>query len=62
MQDLFIDVWKYKDRLSGIRNVKQYLFRSLRNSIITEQILSRYIVRDMESKYSNLLVTRPFEH
>lgn len=62
IQDLFIDLWKYKDNLSGIKNVKHYLFRSLRNKITKAQNLNRYIVQDMESTYGNSLMILPFEH
>ena len=62
IQDLFIDLWKYKDNLSRIKNFKHYLFRSLRNRIIKEVSRNRYMVCDMESEYTNALVVLPFEH
>lgn len=61
IQDLFIDLWKYKDNLSDIQNIKHYLFASLRNRIIKEINLNRYVVHDVESQYSNALVVLPFE-
>lgn len=61
IQDLFIDLWKYKENLSDIRNVKHYLFRSLRNKIIKEQTQNRYIVQDMAREYGDALVVLPLE-
>ena len=61
IQDLFIDLWKYKATLSRIKNVKHYLFRSLRNRIIKEKSQNRCIVQDMERHYGNTLMVLSFE-
>jgi RNA polymerase sigma factor (sigma-70 family) len=61
IQDLFIDLWKYKNNLSQVKNVKFYLFRSLRNRIIKEVERNRYITYDMESEFGNALMVLPFE-
>lgn len=62
IQELFIDLWKYKESLSGIKNIKHYLYRSLRNKIIKEISRNRYVIRDMESEYGNALVVLPLEN
>ena len=62
IQDLFIDLWKYKDNVSPIKNIKPYLFRSLRNKITKAVSHHRYIAYDMEAEYSNVLVVLPFEN
>lgn len=62
IQDLFIDLWKYKDNLSGIKHVKHYLFRSLKNRIVKEVSQNRYTAYDMESEYNNALLVLPFEY
>jgi RNA polymerase sigma factor (sigma-70 family) len=62
VQELFIDMWKYKDNLSRVKSMKHYLFRSLRNRIIKEVSRSRYVAYDIESDYSNALIVLPFEN
>ncbi len=62
IQDLFIDLWKYKGNLSGIKHVKHYLFRSLRNRIIKEVSRNGYTACDMESEHQNALMVMSFEH
>ncbi|MEK6479400.1 sigma-70 family RNA polymerase sigma factor [Catalinimonas sp. 4WD22] len=62
IQELFIDLWKYKERLSGIKNIKHYLYRSLRNKIVKDISRNRYVVKDMESEYANALVVLPLEN
>ncbi len=61
IQDLFIDLWKYKDNLSRIKDVKYYLFRSLRNKIVKAMERNRYTAYDMESEFGNTLMVLPFE-
>jgi RNA polymerase sigma factor (sigma-70 family) len=62
IQDLFIDLWKYKDNLSRIKNIKHYLYRCLRNRIIKEKSQNRYVVYDMEREYGNDLMVLPLEN
>lgn len=38
IHDLFLDLWKYKEKLSVTTSVKFYLFRSLRRKIYKNQI------------------------
>src|SRR5699024_7151557 len=33
IQDVFVDLWKYRENLSNTDNIKFYLFKSLRNKI-----------------------------
>jgi len=61
IQDLFIDLWKYKDNLSRIKDIKYYLFRSLRNKIAKEISRNRYTAYDMESEFGNTLMVLPLE-
>lgn len=61
IQDLFIDLWKYKENLSRVKSIKYYLFRSLRNRIIKEINLNKYIVHDVESECDKTLLVLPFE-
>ena len=61
IQDLFIDLWKYKGNLSCIKDVKYYLFRSLRNKIAKEMSRNQYTSYDMESEFGNTLMVLPLE-
>ncbi len=62
IQDLFIDLWKYKDSLSQVKNIKHYLFRSLRNRIIKELSQKRCISLDIKNEYINTLMVLPLEN
>ncbi|MDF9796367.1 RNA polymerase sigma factor (sigma-70 family) [Catalinimonas alkaloidigena] len=62
IQDLFIDLWKYKEGLSEVKSIKSYLYRSLRNRIIKEVSQNKYIFSDMEATYANSQVVLPFEN
>ncbi len=61
LQDLFIDLWKYKDNLSMVYNIKQYLFSSFRNKLIKTVTRNRYQACDMELAFADTLVVFPFE-
>lgn len=61
IQDLFIDLWKYRDNLSPAINIKYYLFRALRNRIIKGVHRNKCTTYPEESEYSNGLIVLPFE-
>lgn len=50
IQELFIDLWKYRQKLSGTDNVKLYLFRALSNRIGKE--VSRDLRKFREEEYA----------
>lgn len=43
IHDLFLDLWKYKEKLSATTSVKFYLFRSLRRKIYKNQLDSQKV-------------------
>lgn len=52
IQELYLDMWKYKNNLCGIKNIKHYLLRSLKNRIIKEMRQNRHIVAsNLESEH-----------
>ena len=61
IQDLFIDLWKYKENLANVRNLKHYLFRSLRNRIVKEASRNRYLICDMEHTFAHSQIELPIE-
>lgn len=62
IQELFIDLWKYKESVAEVQNIKSYLFRALRNRIVKEVSRNRYIVSDVEQEYANTQIVLPFEN
>lgn len=57
MQDMFIDLWKYRQRLMTVKSVKHYLFRCLRNRLIKEIAEPKYQVCDMKHTYEEVAST-----
>ncbi|EPR65568.1 RNA polymerase sigma factor [Cyclobacterium qasimii] len=48
IQDLFIDIWKYRDNKREVNHVKMYIFRSLSNKVRKE--INRTIKRKQEEQ------------
>jgi RNA polymerase sigma factor (sigma-70 family) len=48
VQELFVDLWKYRASLNHIENVKVYLFRSLSNKIGKELAKEKRLFREDE--------------
>ena len=62
IQDLFIDLWKYKVNLTQVKDVKHYLFRSLRNRIVKAIRQNRYTSFDLQEEHHGALIVLPFEN
>ncbi len=41
IQDLFVEIWNAKHRLGSVKNIKSYLFKSVRRKLIAETIKNR---------------------
>ncbi len=41
IQDLFIEMWNTKNRLGSVKNIKSYLFKSIRRKLIAAAIKNR---------------------
>lgn len=50
IHDLFLDLYKYKDRLSDTDSIKFYLFRSLRRKMHKQQSKSSFLSQEMEEE------------
>ncbi len=48
IQELFIDLWKYREGLKQTDNIKNYLFRSLSNKILKEVSRDKRLFLDCE--------------
>ena len=54
IHELFLDIWKYRERLSDTTSIKFYLFRSLRRKIYkSSQLLEKEVTPD-ESHWNKL--------
>lgn len=65
IQDLFIDLWKYKANLTQVKDVKHYLFRSLRNRIVKAIRQNRYTsydIYDIQEEHHDVLMVLPLEN
>lgn len=62
IQDLFIDLWKYKENLTTIQNMKYYLLRSLRNRIVKEANQNKNFVCERETNLVQTQIELPIEH
>lgn len=63
IQELFIDLWKYKDTLKHTDNVKLYLFRSLSNKIGKEIAKEKRLILDCEiSNVKSVQLENSFEY
>jgi len=54
VQDLFVKIWEYRDRLEIHSSLKAYLYRSIHNSCI--QYLRHQIVSQKHEKYAQFLL------
>lgn len=63
IQELFIDLWKYKDTLKHTDNVKLYLFRSLSNKIGKEISKEKRMILNYEiSNAKSVQLENSFEN
>jgi len=61
IQEVFIDLWKYKENLSHVRNFKHYLFRSLRNKIVKSASKNKLYLQEVEREFQEILYVQAFE-
>lgn len=55
IQDLFIEIWNTKHRLGSVKNIKSYLFKSIRRKLIAETIKNRKNL-ELSTNLSNLKI------
>ncbi len=61
IHDLFLDLYKYRDRLSDTNNILFYLFRSLRRLIYKEQVRTVSLLRSDQLLLDNDIPVMAFE-
>lgn len=62
IQELFIDLWKYKEGLHTVHNVRQYLLKALRNRINKVLRQNKNVAYDAESSHPGQPIVLPIEH
>lgn len=61
IQDLFIEIWNTKHRLGSVKNIKSYLFKSIRRKLIAASIKNRKRL-NQSINFSNLkIISAPSE-
>lgn len=62
IQELFVDLWKYRERLRQTDNVKVYLFKSLSNKILREVSRDKRVFRNEQiSDYESVFLEESAE-
>ena len=61
IHDLFLDLYNYRERLSGTNNIHFYLFRSLRRLIYKEQVKKVSVLSDEQISLQNDIPAMTFE-
>ena len=61
IHDLFLDLYKYRERLSETNNIHFYLFRSLRRLIYKEQVKKVSVLSDEQILMQNDIPVMTFE-
>lgn len=61
IQDLFIDIWNSRERLTPVKSIKSYLFKSIRRRLIAEAVKNRNTLVDSKMVNSLQQIEIPHE-
>ncbi|WP_165769937.1 RNA polymerase sigma factor [Flagellimonas pacifica] len=62
IQNLFIEIWDTKHKLSSVKSIKSYLFKSLRRKLISEVVLRRTTFNETIKASTTHNIVHSIEH